>query len=486
MHGTRYFLTLLLSFVLTTVYSPVVAAQSLNVTLVGTWLGSLEVPGGRLRVILNIASEGDEVTATMDSPDQGVRGIRVASVSLDSGRVLVDVPAVGGGFDGSLLPDGNTINGVWMQRGMKLALELKRVDSVETPNRPQQPNPPFPYESLELGFENTEADVHLGGTLTLPAGKGPFPAVVLVSGSGPQDRDETIAGHRPFFVLADYLTRRGVAVLRFDDRGVGESTGNVSQATTHDFVGDALTVLRALKDRTDIDPLRIGMIGHSEGGIVAAIAAATTDDVAFIVMMAGTGLPGQDIILRQSELILRANGASESEITENAGIQRRLFAIVMDRRSDTVNVEALNQVLQEHFDTLDVEARSRMGMQGDAADAYIRMQATQLSTPWFRTFLTLDPRLWLKRIDKPVLVIIGEKDLQVPADENLAAIEGALTEGRHAMTRIVKLPGLNHLFQTATSGSPSEYARIEETIAPIALEMIGDWIRDVVGAENGR
>ena len=260
----------------------------------------------------------------------------------------------------------------------------------------------------------------------------------------------------------------------------------MSQATTHDFVGDALTVLRALKDRTDIDPLRIGMIGHSEGGIVAAIAAATTDDVAFIVMMAGTGLPGQDIILRQSELILRANGASESEITENAGIQRRLFAIVMDRRSDTVNVEALNQVLQEHFDTLDVEARSRMGMQGDAADAYIRMQATQLSTPWFRTFLTLDPRLWLKRIDKPVLVIIGEKDLQVPADENLAAIEGALTEGRHAMTRIVKLPGLNHLFQTATSGSPSEYARIEETIAPIALEMIGDWIRDVVGAENGR
>jgi uncharacterized protein len=469
--------------VLLTGVSSIASAQSAQDRLAGSWLGALEIPGGKLRIVFHFSSEGENITATMDSPDQDVRGIPVGEVTLDGDKVSVDVPVVSGGFEGRLLSDGNSIEGKWKQGGMDMSLLLNRVDSVEGPRRPQEPQPPFPYDSHELGFTNSKDDVYLGGTLTLPRGEGPFPAVVLVSGSGAQDRDESIAGHRPFFVLADYLTRRGVAVLRYDDRGVGESTGNISESTTQDFAGDVLAAIATLSRRSDIDDSRIGIIGHSEGGVVAAIAAASSDEVAFIIMMAGTGLPGEAIILMQGEMILRANGATEEVITQSRSLQRRLFDIVQRVEDAKEGVEAVKRELRRHIDTLDAEVRAGMGIPENMVDAYIDMQAKQIYTPWFRNFLTLDPREWLRQVDIPVLALLGEKDLQVPAKVNFEAIEKALAEKRHPLSRVEILQGLNHLFQTAGSGSPNEYFTIEETIAELALDTMGEWLREVTETE---
>ncbi|MDW7682392.1 MAG: alpha/beta fold hydrolase, partial [bacterium] len=349
---------------------------------------------------------------------------------------------------------------------------LRRVEKEPVISRPQHPKKPYPYHEEEVSYRNENADIELAATLTTPKSGEPFPAVILISGSGPQDRDETIFNHKPFLVLADYLTRQGIAVLRVDDRGVGGSTGKVSTSTSADFAGDVLAGIEFLKKRYAIDVSKIGLIGHSEGGIVAAIAASRSEDVAFIVLMAGTGLTGEKILYLQAALIFKASGIDDQVIEKYKKLQREYFRIVKQVDDDTLALAELVKLSKSDKFNLTDEEKKMLGISDQNIEASLR----SLVSPWFRYFLTYDPKQALRQVHCPVLALIGEKDLQVPADENLEAIKQSLNEAGNPNVTTIKLPGLNHLFQTAETGAPSEYGRIEETIAPQALETIASWI----------
>jgi pimeloyl-ACP methyl ester carboxylesterase len=311
--------------------------------------------------------------------------------------------------------------------------------------------------------------------LTLPSDKGVFPAVLLISGSGPQDRNETIYNHHPFLVLADYLTRQGIAVLRVDDRGVGESTGDFSQATSEDFASDVLAGVEYLKTCKEIDPKKIGLIGHSEGGLIAPMVAVKSPDVAFIVLMAGTGLTGEEISYLQGALIAKAMDASEEDIAKNRRFNEKIFSVIKEEKDKKMAEERLHQMFMEYWEKMSEEEKNIIGDIGDPEE-YLEAQLQNLLSPWLKFFLTYDPKPTLSKLKCPVLAINGEKDLQVPPKENLSAIEEALVAGGNKNFIVKELPGLNHLFQTAQTGVPSEYAKIEETISPIALKIITDWI----------
>lgn len=442
----------------------------------GIWMGNLTVPGGlQLRMVFNISTDPDgSINVSMDSPDQGVNGIPVDTVSYKDGNLSLDVKSIRGSFEGTYKESNETLEGEWKQAGSTFPLVLNRTEKAPDMHRPQDPVKPYPYTEEEVVYENKEAGVKLAGTLTLPQSEGPFPAVILISGSGQQNRDEEIFGHRPFLVLSDYLTRQGVAVLRVDDRGVGGSTGNSLQATTEDFAGDVLSGIEYLKSRKEIDPTRIGLIGHSEGGIIAPIVAVQSPDVAFIVMMAGTGLTGEEIIYMQSDLISRAEGADNETIARNEALTRKIFSIVKQEQNNTVAYEEIRKLLKAEMDNMSEEEKELSGYSETNLDTQIKA----ILSPWMRFFLTYDPRPTLMKVKCPVLAINGEKDLQVPPEENLRAIDEALRAGGNKDYTVKEMPGLNHLFQTAQTGSPTEYAKIEETISPAALEFIGDWISD--------
>jgi fermentation-respiration switch protein FrsA (DUF1100 family) len=320
----------------------------------------------------------------------------------------------------------------------------------------------------EVGYENKEAGIKLAGTLTFPRSEGPFPAVILITGSGAQDRNETVCGHRPFLVLADHLTRKGMAVLRVDDRGVGGSTGNVIEATSEDLAGDVLVGVNYLKSRKEINAKRIGLIGHSEGGIIAPMAAAQSSDVAFIVLMAGTGLTGAEIICLQSDLMLKAVGASDEVLAMQRTSSEQIFRILEHEKDDAVAEKKVRKVMSDAFAKLSQEEKDAMG----ASEATIEIQLKMLFSRWYRFFLSYDPKPTLMKVKCPVLAINGELDLQVPPKENLSAIELALKAGGNTSYTIRELPKHNHLFQRAQTGAISEYAKIEETVSPIALESI--------------
>jgi uncharacterized protein len=454
-----------------------IAPAPIPAELEGIWLGKLKVTAGiELRLALKVEKDKNGVLkALLASPDQGANNIPISSIGLKDGVLTFESKSIGARFTGKKNKEGTAFEGEFVQRGVKLPLVLAKTDKIKETVRPQTPKPPFPYRSEAVTYENASAGVKLAGTLSIPAGTGPFPAVILISGSGAQDRDETILGHKPFLVLADFLSRRGVAVLRVDDRGVGGSTGSSSASTSEDFAGDVLSGVALLKKRGEINPKKIGLIGHSEGGLIAPIAAARSQDVAFIVLMAGTGISGREILSDQGELILKASGATESELNLQRKAQKRLIEI-LDHETDEKAVRAkLASALKDLSDALPESERKTLTDAGaDFTDAAIN----QTNNAWFRFFLKFDPRPTLRRVHCPVLALNGEKDLQVPCKRNLAEIEKALRAGGNSRIKTVELTGLNHLFQPCKTGAPSEYASIETTIAPVALEAIGDWIAE--------
>ena len=408
----------------------------------------------------------------MDSPDQGATDIPVDKVRIENDHIRLELEDVFAVFEGTVSQDFFTIKGEWKQAGQSFPLEMKHVEKATQVRRPQDPKKPYPYKEEEATYENREAGIRFAGTLTYPNSGSPFPAVLLISGSGPQDRNETLVGHRPFLVLSDYLTRRGVAVLRTDDRGVGGSTGDWMKVTTEDLSKDILAGIQFLKNREEIDPKRIGLIGHSEGGIIAPMVAVTSEDVSFIVLMAGTGLPGENILNMQAELIARAEGAPEEAIANSLEQQKLIIAVVKEEKEEKIKKEKLREIILEALEELPAEYKEALS----DPEAYIQAQLANVLSPWFEYFLTYDPRPTLTRVQCSVLAMIGEKDLQVPPKENLAAIKEALEKGGNKDYTVLELPGLNHLFQSAQTGAVSEYAKIEETISPSALEIIGDWI----------
>lgn len=447
--------------------------------IAGIWMGKLKVSGSELRIVFNIAQAQDgSLRASLDSPDQGANGIPVSEVVFEGKQLRLEVPSIGGHYEGKVNDDFSRIEGTWQQGGGSFPLNLEPTDKVEAPKRPQNPTEPYPYAVEAVTFENSAAQITLAGTLTLPRSGGPFPAVLLISGSGPQDRDETVFGHRPFWVLADYLTRRGIAVLRYDDRGVGASEGDFAAATSEDFAGDALAGVAYLKSRADIRPAQIGLIGHSEGGLIAPMAAVQSRDVAFIVLLAGPGIPGDRILDLQTALIMKANGAGDALIQKDREMSQHIFGIIKHEADAAAAREAIIAYFQEEWDRMDDAMRDAFRESGTTPES-MEMRVKSLLSPWFRYFLSYDPVPTLQKVACPVLALNGEKDLQVPPQENLDAIEAALKAGGNKDYTVQELPGLNHLFQTADTGAPEEYAKIEETFAPAALQVIADWIKKV-------
>lgn len=444
-------------------------ASSLSAQVVGNWAGTLNAGGAEFALILHITETDGALAATMDSPDQGAYGIAASSAVFANDTLTVEIAAIGGSFEGQLSGE-DSLSGTWSQGGGTYPLSLVRTEVEQAQaRRPQEPVEPFPYLTEDVVFSNSSASIELAGTLTLPAGPGPHPAAVLISGSGPQDRNEEVFGHRPFLVLADYLTRLGVAVLRYDDRGWGESGGSFAEATTADFATDAAAALHYLEGREEVDDDRIGLIGHSEGGVIAPLVAMQTDGVAFVVLIAGPGIRADSLLLLQAEALNRASGTTEAEIATNRELQKQLFAAAI---SDATESE------------LDAEVRKIFAAVAPSiTEGALEAQVAGVTSPWMRWFLAYDPGPALRALLVPTLAVNGSNDLQVLAEPNLSAIEAALTAAGNPDFTIVELQGLNHLLQTSETGLISEYGKIQETIAPLALETIGDWIvRRFVGS----
>jgi uncharacterized protein len=455
--------------------SKVVAAPPVPKELEGFWEGKLKVTAGiELRLVLKVEKGKDgPLKAKLASPDQGANDIPISSIDLKGEVLTFESKIIGAKYEGKKTKEGTGFEGQFTQGRLKVPLTLKKTDKLSVAPRPQTPKPPFPYRSEDVTYENKAGGVTLAGTLTLPAGQGPFPAVLLITGSGPQDRDETILGHRPFLVIADALSRRGIAVLRVDDRGVGGSSGSGSSSTSDDFANDALAGVAFLKSRKEIDPAKIGLIGHSEGGLIAPLAASRSRDVAFIILMAGTGLPGTDILKAQGQLIAKAEGASESGLKFARDSQQRLIDIFLQENDEKVARTKLAAAMKEALAAMTDEEKKALG---EAGSELSEAMTDRFNNAWFRFFLTFDPRPTLQKVRCPVLAVNGEKDLQVPSKENLAEIGKALRAGGNPDVKTIQFPGLNHLFQPCKTGAPSEYAKIEITIAPEVLKAIGDWI----------
>jgi hypothetical protein len=444
--------------------------------LAGHWQGSLKPsPIMELRLVLEITNNGGVMSGVMVSVDQGGSRLPITAIKEQNGPVSIEVNSINGTFNGKLSADGSELDGTWMQGAGVLPLVFKRLAAAPSFNRLQDPKPPFPYDAVEVVFSNAHAGVQLAGTFTQPRGGGPYPAVVLISGSGPQDRDEAIMGHRPFLVLADHLTRRGIAVLRYDDRGVGRSTGNFVAATHPDFVADALAGVAWLKTRDGVDPKRIGLVGHSEGGLIAPLAAVQQPaDIAFLVLLAGVGVPMEELLLRQGKDLARVMGADADSLRKNAETQIAIFKLLKQELERPALERQLRELFKRQMTELTDEQRKLLG-----SEAAVEGQIQTLLTPWFRALLAYDPRPVLREVRCPVLALNGERDLQVAAKDNLDAIATALDAGGNRNVKTAELPGLNHLFQSCATGAVAEYGQIEETFSPIALELIAAWVLDL-------
>jgi hypothetical protein len=446
--------------------------QELIGKIKGSWSGLMKAGSAELTLVINITpDEKDNFTVTIDSPDQGVNGIATSKVSVTTDSLIVKSKVLMASYEGAFDENFSLLKGKWKQSGMIFPLDLHHSFEKYSVKRPQEPKSPYPYLEKEVIVKNDEAQVELSGTLTIPETGGPFPAVILITGSGPQNRNEELMGHKPFLILADYLTRRGIAVLRCDDRGFGKSTGKFSTATTLDFATDASAAIDFLKTQKEIDTTRIGLAGHSEGGLIAPMVASERKDVAFLILLAGPGLTGEQILLRQSAILNKKAGLTENEVAADNLLRTKIYAAIK-KNSDNEKVATKVKALFLSSKKKNPEGKGLPQLDDYQIDIFIK----QCTTPWFRTFLVLDPVDYLSKVHCPLLALNGSFDVQVPAKENLEAIEKALIFGGNSSYSIEEIPGVNHLFQHAKTGNIDEYGKIEETMSPEVLEKIANWI----------
>ena len=445
-------------------FSSSVSAQEIS----GTWHGKLSLPTGSLTIVFHISqTEQDVYVTTLDSPDQGANGIKTQTTSFNDSTLIIQIPVIHASYKGKLNSD-NTINGTFTQ-GMPLPLNLKKGEASR-PKRPQEPQPPFPYRSEEVTVRNERDGINLAGTLTLPEKGTKFPAVVMVTGSGAQNRDEEIMGHKPFFVIADYLTRNGIAVLRCDDRGTAASQGTHATATNEDFATDTEAMVNYLRSRKEINAKKIGIIGHSAGGIIAFIVAKKDLSIAFVVSLAGAGVRGDSLMLKQVELISKSQGMPDAVWQGMKPSIRNRYAIL--QQTDKTPEELQKELYADVTKTMSPEQLKDLN-----TIQQLSAQISSMTSPWYLHFMRYDPAQDLKKLKCPVLALNGEKDIQVDAAMNLAAIQERITGNGNKNVTVKAYPNLNHLFQTCEKGTLAEYGQLEETINPEVLKDIIEWIR---------
>ncbi|MGE5521919.1 MAG: alpha/beta hydrolase family protein [Candidatus Dadabacteria bacterium] len=442
--------------------------------ITGQWNGALKVSGIQLRLVFHITQTENGYASTMDSPDQNAKGIPVTTTLFNNPNLKLEITNLGVEYDGIL--KGRSIEGTFKQNGLAIPLALSKDSIAKTvQNRPQEPKKPYPYFEENVSFKNSTAHVTLAGTLTLPRKEGSYPVAILISGSGPQNRDEELLGHKPFLIISDYLTRNGIAVLRYDDRGTAQSTGNFNSSTTVDFASDVESAIAYLKTRKEINSNHIGLIGHSEGGLIAPMVAAQSKDVSFIVLLAGPGIPGHELVIEQQRLISKASGIPENTLDKQLRFNRKLVELV----SNASNMDSLKRILNSYA-TEAVKDDPELLPKGITPDAYVNLTVSRLATPWMQFFLNYNPVNSLEKVKCAVLALNGENDLQVPAKDNLEAIRAAFKRSGNKQVTIKHFPKLNHLFQNSKTGAPTEYATIEETFSPEVLDVMTKWILSVV------
>lgn len=458
----NYFKILLL-FAIVLIMDPLANGQPKNIY--GYWVGEVDLPTTKFTTVFEIRKSAGKIDSVFLSiPEQGATDLPGALLGINADSLIIFHGQLNRTFYGGFIND-STIKGDWKKNGIGIPITLKKAAKKPELQRPQTPVPPFPYPVEEVEYTNPESGLKLAGTLTIPKNAKNCPAVVLISGSGAQDRDETIFEHKPFAVIADYFARNGIATLRVDDRGVGGSEGDIASSTSEDFAGDALAGIEFLKSKKAIAPQKIGLIGHSEGGLIAPIAAIRSDDVAFIVMMAGPGMVGEQILYEQNDLALKAAGMPDYAIQQNKVVQKSIFEVLKNEPDSAKAVEQLRMKLSQGMYN---------GMNEQMQKA-IDDKIAGVTSPWFRYFLTYDPKPTLAKVKCPVLAINGTKDVQVPVS-NLKAIFDAVQSGGNSQVDTISFKNHNHLFQHCQTGAVGEYSQIEETIDPGVLETMKDWI----------
>lgn len=439
--------------------------------ITGKWYGKIAVMGTELHMAFDFVSSNSTYNGTMDIPQQNAKEIPLSSVTFEGKTLVFKFDQANFSYSGKL-NDFNEFEGIFSQNGQDLPLNLSRKQTeIKKVKRPQEPKPPFDYTIEEVTFVNEKDKITLGGTLTSPKSDN-FPVVILISGSGQQDRNSEILGHKPFWVIANYLTKNGIGVLRIDDRGVGQSGGDPATSTTHDFATDIEAAVTFIKTKKGINPKKVGLIGHSEGGMIAPIVASKDKNINFIVLLAAPGIPCDELLIEQTYLLAKVSGASEDQIAEAKNTNKLVYDLV---KSDKTNDE-LKSGLENVFKTQFMNDPSFAKLSENEQNQIINQQIESVSYPWFRNFLRFKPEEYLKKIKCPVLVLNGENDLQVPPKSNMIGIKNALDKGGNKKVTLKEYPKLNHLFQESETGSSEEYGAIEQTFSPIVLEDMKNWI----------
>lgn len=459
--------------ILITLTFALLVTASFAQSITGDWYGSLNVQSTKLPIVFHITKGGDGYTTTMDSPAQGAKGLPTDQTVVSGSSITISSAKFGLKYTGIFKPDSDRITGTFAQGpgSFPLVLTHNQTTAAVAPAAPRPQDPKeYPYKREDVTFINPIAGDHLAGTLTMPTNGKPTKIVILITGSGPQNRDEELKpmNHRPFLVWSDWLTRQGIAVLRYDDRGIGESTGNFNEATSAGFADDAEAAVAYIQSRADLRGLSIGLMGHSEGGMIAPIVASRNPAVKFIVLLAGPGVPITELMLKQSEDQVRLAGAPPEAIKESVAINKKLYDMIAQ------NAVMPRKELVQKLDTVIVHE-----LTGKAPEAKIKDvmgQVGMLTSPWYRYFMAFKPADYLTKVKCPVLAINGTKDMQVNCEANLAGIKTNLEKAGNKHFKTVPLADLNHLLQKANTGAVSEYSDISETVNPVALNTVSEWI----------
>jgi len=468
-----------------------ISSATFSQNIVGNWEGSLQIQGNELPIVFHISKDvSGKYSASFDSPKQKTYNNPCSDIIAKDDSVILIMNSIKGQYAGRLNDKNTMLTGTWSQSGYTFPLDMTKTSetvTIKKINRPQTPKPPYPYKSEDVVYTNADKSIKFGATFTVPIPdpnvdyfRAPvYPVVLLISGSGPQDRDETIFEHKPFAVMADHLTREGIAVLRVDDRGVAKTSGNFNKSTTADFANDVEAGISYLKTRADVDTNGIGLIGHSEGGLIAPMVASKRKDVRFIVLLAGPALPILDMMEQQSADVMASVGVAADDVKSYRPLYRNIVtAIIKAKDSASASQNAISVFKKWQIGKSASTIKNTTGVIDEKTminftNAFIK----DLSGPWFPYFISINPSEYLSKVNCPVLALNGEKDIQVAAKENLAAIENALKKNKNKNFKTIELPGLNHLFQHCTKCTVEEYEELEESFDTETLKIISNWIK---------